>query len=473
MLISLSWRNIWRNKTRSMIVVAAIAVGLFGGVMAVGILNGWINQRVHDSIYNEIAHVQIHNPEYLLNEETNLYINNTNEILAVTDTMKDVKGVSARIRLFCMAQSDRATTGMVVMGINPTDEEKVSQIYRKIIAGEYVDTTHQIPSIVIGSKAAEVLKLINYRITTEKIDSLLEQKLPEQIVDSVKLLIDKSYRKKSALLKDIKSILSKSDFQKYADRLASVFSEYRLNKSLVLTIQSSNGELHYQLFKVRGIYQTSNSQFDAANAFVDRSVLAKMAGLKPNQVHQVAIICNDMDKAQSVSNELAKLFPTVSVRSWKQTSPEIALYAQFGDFMGLIYVVIILFALAFGIINTMMMSVLERIKELGMLMAIGMNKVKVFIMIMLESVMLSLTGGVVGMGLSAVILAILGHTGIDFSAWSEGFAALGFSSVVYPSIGIIDYIEITVLVVLTGIISSLWPARRALKLNPIEALREE
>ena len=134
---------------------------------------------------------------------------------------------------------------------------------------------------------------------------------------------------------------------------------------------------------------------------------------------------------------------------------------------------IIFLALAFGIINTMLMAIMERIKELGMLMAIGMSKKKVFLMIMLETIFLTFTGSVVGMILGALVLKITGHTGLDFSSVGEGFEAVGYAAVVYPNIEINFFFGIIVLVILVGVLSSIGPARRALKLKPIDALRTE
>jgi len=146
------------------------------------------------------------------------------------------------------------------------------------------------------------------------------------------------------------------------------------------------------------------------------------------------------------------------------------------DFMIIYYFIfvgIIMLALAFGIINTMLMAVLERTKELGMLMAIGMNRRRVFGMIMLETVFLTLVGAVFGMVMGWGIASVLGKTGIHFTGWGEGFEAIGFSSVVYPVVtpGFIAFTA--AMVIVTAIISSVWPARKALKLNPVEALRTE
>jgi len=134
---------------------------------------------------------------------------------------------------------------------------------------------------------------------------------------------------------------------------------------------------------------------------------------------------------------------------------------------------IILAALAFGIVNTMLMAVLERTREIGMLAAIGMNRRKIFSMIMLESVFLSIVGGITGMAVSGAVIAATAKNGINLMKYSEGMEALGYSAHLFPTIDVQFFITTTILIVLTGILSSVYPARKALKLNPVEAIRGE
>jgi ABC-type antimicrobial peptide transport system permease subunit len=134
---------------------------------------------------------------------------------------------------------------------------------------------------------------------------------------------------------------------------------------------------------------------------------------------------------------------------------------------------IILAALAFGIVNTMLMVVLERTRELGMLTAIGMNKRKVFSMIMLESVFLSLIGGLAGMLTGWIIIILTAKNGINFVKYAEGLEAYGYSAHLFPEITLGFFIMVTILIIITGILSSIYPAMKALKLNPVEAIRTE
>lgn len=470
MLVSLSWRNVWRNRTRSMVVVVAVALGLWGGVTAMALINGWVKQRIADSIMNEISHIQIHNPDFLLNEEVDKTFA-FDSVSAGLDSIRQVVGYSGRLKVFSLAQTDRANLGLMVRGVDPKQENRVSGIPEKIILGDFLEGQHKVPSMVIGKKAAEDLKLVNYELT----DSIFAKlsALDTGLNSQLKRLMGKRFRSRPAFIKELKVTLDRSLFARWADAIADSCVSYRLNGPVALTFQTTRGELHSAMFRVRGIFRTSNTGFDARTAYVRFDDLAVAAGIAPNYVHEVAILCKGSSEAKSLAGQLSNTFHRLKVQSWDEISPEVALYAAFGDFMGLIYVVIILFALAFGIINTMMMSVLERYREFGMLMAIGMNRLRIFNMIMMESVFLTLTGGVVGIAFSTAFINFFARTGIDFSMWAEGFEALGYASVVYPQITLANYFLITILVIATGILASLWPARRALKLHPIQALRVE
>jgi ABC-type antimicrobial peptide transport system permease subunit len=116
---------------------------------------------------------------------------------------------------------------------------------------------------------------------------------------------------------------------------------------------------------------------------------------------------------------------------------------------------------------------MERTKELGMLMAIGMNRMRIFMMIVLESILLSLTGGVVGIVIGWLFAQWKSKSPIDLSMWAQGYEQLGYDAFVYLRLEPVMLVNIAIMVIFTGIIAALYPAYKALKNDPADALRIE
>jgi ABC-type lipoprotein release transport system permease subunit len=239
-------------------------------------------------------------------------------------------------------------------------------------------------------------------------------------------------------------------------------------------MQSTSGNITNAAFKVIGIYKTSNSTFDGHNAYVRKSDLAAIIGFSAQTAHEIAISVFNDKETEAIAASLKNNFndDKLSIETWIEIMPELALMTGALEYMLYIFMSIIFLALSFGIINTMLMAVMERVREIGMLMAIGMNKTKIFLMIMLETILLMLTGSFVGLILSFVIVNFFRKYGIDLSKFALGMSGFGFSSIVYPFLETATYFNIVIMVVIAGIISSIVPARRALKLNPSEAIRK-
>jgi ABC-type lipoprotein release transport system permease subunit len=226
-------------------------------------------------------------------------------------------------------------------------------------------------------------------------------------------------------------------------------------------------------FRVCGIFRTNNDMFEGMSVFVPARELRALTGMKEETWHRIIARLDNDDLTDKITEPARKALPDLEVLNWKEISPDLAMIA---DFMGQIYavfMVIILAALAFGIVNTMLMAVLERTKELGMLGAIGMNRKKIFSMIMYESIFMSVVGGFAGMGIAEAVIAATQKNGINLIKYSEGMEAFGYSAHLFPTIDAGFFVSTTILIVLTGILASIYPARKALKLNPVEAIRTE
>ncbi len=475
MITSISWKNVWRNKHRSLIVIVAVTLGTVAGVFVAGLMKGWSDQRVHAAIYTEAAHIKIQNPEYLNNEEISFTIQNYEKVKQFVESQSTIENFTSRTKVVAMAATSRGNTAVTLKGINLAEEKQVSDIHKFIVAdgGSFFDVDHSNP-IVISDKTAEQLRIKTFRVTTALIDSLKSLQVPNNVISIAQEYEGRRFYSKTKFSKAFESELTKSEARKYGSLITELAKYYHLRSKIVFTFTDMHGEMTYQSYRVCGIYKTSNTVFDAQNAFVRHSDLTKAAGFGPNDFHEIAALVNleeSTEKAEQLA--ISKEFPNSNVMTWRELIPDAAMIADIMDVYYFIIMGIIFLALAFGIVNTMLMAIMERIKELGMLMAIGMSKKKVFWMIMLETIFLTLSGSVIGMALGALILKITGYTGLDFSSVGEGFEAVGFAAVVYPNIEWGFFFGIIVLVILVGVLSSIAPARKALKLKPIEALRTE
>ncbi|MEZ4983270.1 MAG: FtsX-like permease family protein [Saprospiraceae bacterium] len=139
-----------------------------------------------------------------------------------------------------------------------------------------------------------------------------------------------------------------------------------------------------------------NNAFDEFRVFVRKDDLSRLLG-DSTMSHEVAMLLDDTDQLDTIMNSLKGDFPNLLVQSYKEISPEIELFESQIQLSATIFTFIVMLALIFGIINTMLMAVLERYRELGMLMSIGMNKVRIFLMIMTETIMLGLISAPLGL----------------------------------------------------------------------------
>lgn len=247
----------------------------------------------------------------------------------------------------------------------------------------------------------------------------------------------------------------------------------KLHSKVVITVQDTQGHITGGAFRVCGIFDTTNGMFEEMNVFVLSDDLSRLAMLPVGASHEIAVHLKENVDLSESTELLQKQFPSLDVQNWKQLFPELGYLNEIGNLYIYIFVVIILLALGFGIVNTMLMVVLERVKEIGMLMAVGMSKIRIFTMLMLETVLLTLTGGLAGIVLGLATSFATMKNGINLSMYASGLEDFGYSAIVYPVIEPGMIVIICLLVIITGIVAAIYPARKALKYNPAEAIRTE
>ncbi len=402
MLFALAWRNIWRNKKRSLIIMAAIAVGLLCGLFASSVMFGMGDSVINSTINRDLGHIQIHSAKFEDDKLITDTIPDADQLFNSIKSLKNVVGISPRIVIEGMGSSATTSNGLRIVGINPDEEKSITSIHKQIIEGKYFQENGK-NQIVVGQKLAENLGI-------------------------------------------------------------------RLKSKIVLSFQDLDGSIIYGAFRIVGIFKTESSAFDKSNVFIRQNDILSLINSKPIY-HEIVIRLNSVQNVDSVYKKLKTEYAGFSVKSWKQLAPELKLMDEMMGFQLNIFLGIILFALLFGITNTMLMSVMERVREFGVLMAIGMKRRRVFSMIIIETVSLSIVAAIIGMLLAALLISYFGKHGINLSAFAEGMSAWSISPILQPALPINFYISITVMVLITAILSAIYPAIKAIKLIPAQAIR--
>ena len=401
MLIKLAWKNIWRNKRRSLIIIISALLGIWGGVLSNGIFVGMWETTVEAAINRELSHIQIHHPDFSNERLISQFISNYDEVEKILLSNPAIKSFSKRSIIEGMASSPNSVSGVKIIAIEPDKEKNMTLISQKLIEGVYfLDKDYE---ILIGQKLAERLKL-------------------------------------------------------------------KLNSKIVLSFQGLDNNLVASAFRVVGVFKTESKIFDETNVFIKQSDLSTILGTKA-PVHEFAIRVNSIDLIDTTTSILKTQLKDLRVESWKELAPELSLTSGFLYFELNIFMGIILFALLFGISNTMMMSVFERTREFGVLMAIGMKRIRLFALIILESIFLLFSGGITGTLLGYISIELLSKKGIDLSIVEEGLAAYGMSAILYPELPLHMYLSLFVMMMITAIVASISPALKAIKLKPAEAIR--
>ncbi|WED24192.1 ABC transporter permease [Vibrio sp. JC009] len=410
MLVKLAWRNLWRNKLRTSIMLGAMVFGLSGLALMMGFMSGMVDNMIDNAIKWQISHIQIHNHRFTENPDIEDTIEDAQTLITAIEQNPDVKYWSARFVVDGMIGSARSNRGVQINGVDPDAEAQITPLAENLIAGEWLDYQGRNPVLV-----------------SEKIASRLRLKTGSKVV---------------------------------------------------LTFTNGEGEVTGAAFRVKGIFKTPSSAFDEGNVLVRIQDLQKVAGM--DGVHEIALLL----KGELAANSDARLKKVTAglsnaasdktlVRSWTQVQPLLASMINTMAVSNAIMLGIFVLAMGFGIVNIMLMSVFERTQEIGVLMAVGMTRAKVFVLIILESFWLGVCGAGLGVAVCILLMSVLQVTGLSLGSMAEGLGAYGVDTLLYPRVSAAEYQVVFISVVLASILAAVYPARQILKKSPAEAMAEK
>ncbi len=411
----IAWRNLGRNRKRTVLAVAAIALGQLTLVFVNSMMAGMFDEMLRTITGPLVGHVQVHHREWREERAIDFCVDDISQTVIDIQTLPGVLSVSPRIYSAVLVapgadtgQPANADTGMVV-GLDVEAERRDRGILESLPAG-------QLPGeggVVIGKG--------------------LSRKLGIGEGDSIAVIGQDADEFPTSNLFEVKAVIrGTTDI---------------VNRMGVLMSLSDAGEFL---------------------AMPDQAHEITVHGDDPRKAEALAASIKSLPSLAA-----AEVLP------WRKAVPELIAMMDIKDYIDLIFLAILFVAAAAGIANTMMMSAFERTREFGMLLAMGSKPGRIIWMILIESIVLGLIGVAVGSIIGTTLVLITGHTGIDYAVLSGtssdglemSFQGLNFSYIVYPKFEMRHIIFGVIAVTVTSALASVWPAALAARLEPVEAMR--
>lgn len=401
MLLNIAWRNLWRNRRRSLIILTSIVVGVMALVALDSLMKGLMTQMLKNAISSQVSHIQIHKKGFNENRKTQSVVPNREEVEKALGEANYVKAWSKRAISSGMINSAGASSGVTIIGALPNSERRVTNIADKIVEGEYLSGNDN--KIVIGKDISEKL-------------------------------------------------------------------EVGVGDKIVLMAAQMDGSVGYGMYRVAGVFETGSSEFDKTHVYIPLAQAQTLLDLG-DEVHEYAMIVNNEKGVDEDKAALAeKIDGEYEILTYKELLPIIMAYMDMVQASMIITYLIFIVAILFGVINSMLMSVMERIKEFGVLMSIGMKGGKIFFMVVQESFLLGIFGTVVGFALGYSLFLLM-KDGVDLSIYKESLASFGTGSVIYPVFDASVILNAFIFMPIATALGAIYPALKAVKLQPTDAMR--
>jgi len=401
----IAWRNLWKRKRMTIILVLGIAMGVFSLISYHAMVDGFMVLMINTAINLDLGHTQVHHRNYLQNDNLTLFIPEAGKLSSDLGEIPHIEGISSRVLTQGLASTVESSSFVKVHGIEPKREAAVTIIDTYLEKGEHLKPADS-HGIYIGYKLAEKLK-----------------------VD--------------------------------------------IGDKLVIQARDLAGDLGGAAFRVRGIFHTAAGDFDRINVFITISAAREMLALPDDGAHEIAIRVDGEEYLPGVLSELNRRIAGrgLLAETWKELDPTLYQMVEMVKSYDFLMLLIIGIAVAFGIVNSFFMEIFQRIRELGIMMALGTKPSQVFAELVWEGLFLGLLGSVTGTLFSYFVISFLMGGQLDYAMFSEGMEYMGLAGiqplVITPRAVLKSTAGTTLIVVLAVVI----PALRASRFRPVEAMR--
>ena len=243
----------------------------------------------------------------------------------------------------------------------------------------------------------------------------------------------------------------------------------KLNSKLIFTTRDINGDIKSILFRVKAIVQTTNINIDNKAVFIDKTKIISYLGVDEDSSTQIAIRVDNEDNIKTIK----ELFSEYDTLDFKEINP---LLKQMQDMMKIfnsITFFIVMFVVFIGILGVMYVSILDRIREFGIMLALGYNYKYIKYQVIFEALFLGISGFIMGAIIGYILLSYLQVYGFDLSNFADGMASFGMSSILYADLKFSYFSSSFYAIILASILSVFLPLRKIKKLNPVDVIKAE
>lgn len=399
-LFPFAWRNLWRNRRRTLITLLVVSVGVWSILAFNSIIRAWADSSLAGSLKNMTAEAQLHAEGYLDDPDITHNFATPDGKLETLLNSTNITAWAPRLRTPAIIRSEYETLPITLVGVIPQREAGVSFIADAVKQGEQLQNGDD-DGVLIGRHLAKRLKT-------------------------------------------------------------------RVGKRIVIMANDAQGKLQERGARVKGIFSSLQGMEDGF-MFIGLQPAQRFLNVE-GRLSEIALMTSPQISLSTVLNELRDAAPQLEVKSWEQLQPMTKGINDLTE--GFIYVWLwVMFVLiAIGVVNTQLMAVFERTREFGLLQALGFRPSWVMIEVLLEALQIIGFGVFLG-ALSAYLTVYALQGGISLGGLSAGADFLGIERVLYPRLEAGEFVTTIVVIWGLGVLTALWPARRAVRFNAIEAMR--
>lgn len=410
MLATVAWRNLLRHRRRTLLTVLGMALGIVFASLVTSISDGTYGDMIDHAANLGTGHVSIQHPDYQDRPRPAHAVRLPPDMTRRAATLPEVTSVVPRIEAGGVAATASAAASVSLLGVDPA-----------------IETAETLPIFVGALDVGDPLAAVR--------DGVL-----------------------------------------VGERLATRL-DARPGRKLVVTVSNRDGEVVSRLVRVRGLLRTGAPSVDGGLIVISNAELQGALGYTEDEFTRHAVLLSDHRAAPAVTAELERWLPAdASALRWDEAQPELAQFIAIDGTAGQLIELLVLLMLTAGVFNTMLVSVMERTRELGVLRAIGFSGGQIFRMVTWEGLWLGTLGVAVGLLVWWPLYAVLSERGIDMSSLvppNSEIAGVAMSPVMTVKIRATRLLFICGICLAATLLAGLYPARRASRLCPVDAMRGE